>query len=313
MSTNDEKQPGQAVAAPKKPSMMAVLQTGLEGMAAELKTALPSNITPEKFISTAITGIRTSKDPKKLLEADRRSLYNAVQLAAAYGLVLDSREAALVPFGDKVQFMPMVQGLVKLARNSGLISTIAAEVVYSKDKFSYRVGTDPSPVHEPDWFADDRGEPVGVWALVTLTDGNKIHAIMPKKRVMQIAAHSKNKAQYDITSPHFTEWWKKTVIKNVLKYAPKATELEKLERLAGYDDKTQGVDTETGEIIEGEATPAAKPKRAASGTRAAAKVKEQEPAPDANAGGYIDADYTETSSDNGGGQEEEFEEEELPV
>jgi recombination protein RecT len=254
----------------KPPSLMKQLEVGLEAMKNELVTALPKNISPEKFISTAITGIRTSKDPKKLLSCDRRSLYNAVQIAASYGLVLDGREAALVPFGDTVQFMPMVQGLVKLARNSGQISTIIAEVVYSKDKFTYRVGIDESPIHEPDWFADDRGEAVGVWALITLTDGNKIHAIMPRKRVMEIASGSKNAGQYNAqTGKHFTEWWKKTAIKNVLKYAPKATELDKLERLANYDDATDGFDSETGEIIEAKAV-TEKPKVQ---TRASAKVK----------------------------------------
>lgn len=264
-----------AVTKPKPPSLIAQVQQGLTAMTGELETALPKNVSAEKFISTAITGIRTSKDPRKLLEADRRSLYNAVQIAASYGLVLDGREAALVPFGDQVQFMPMVQGLVKLARNSGLISTIIAEVVYAKDKFSYRIGIDESPVHEPDWFADDRGEPVGVWALVTLADGSKIHAIMPKRKVMNIASGSKNSKQYDAKEgKHFDEWWKKTAIKNVLKYAPKATELEKLDRLANHDDKVAGIDYENGEVLDGEAAPAATPKPKRTGTRAANKVKD---------------------------------------
>lgn len=323
----DQKTPGQEVANTKAPSKMTQLRTGLEAMAAELKTALPSNITPDKFISTAITGIRTAKDPKKLIDADRRSLYNAVQTAAAYGLILDGREAALVPFGDKVQFMPMVQGLVKMARNSGLISTIIAEVVYSKDKFSYKIGVDESPIHEPDWFADDRGDPVGVWALVTLADGSKIHAIMPKKRVMEIASTSANKAQYDPkTGKHFTEWWKKTAIKNVLKYAPKATELEKLERLSALDDKNEGfIDHETGEIIEGHSDEAPKKGRGTRASRAVKKATTGDPAAttmkaaideglvDDPNGGAIDADYTEVGGDAGQDDGEYYDEEEIPV
>jgi len=319
---SDPEKPKNEVAKPKEPSMMAVLATGLQQMAPELAASLPKNISPEKFISTAITGIRTSKDPKKLLLADRRSLYNAVQTAAAYGLVLDSREAALVPFGDQVQFMPMVQGLVKLARNSGLIATIIAEVVYAHDKFSYRIGIDPSPVHEPDWFGAERGEPVGVWALVTMTDGNKIHAILPKRRVMEIAAGSKNAAQYDPkTGKHFIEWWKKTAIKNVLKYAPKATELEKLDRLANYDDQTQGFDSETGEIIEGKPPAADKPK--ATGTRAARKVKAaagddqpKNPEPEDTNPNITDADFSEQPPAGGDDPDlglGEYGEEEIPV
>lgn len=264
--------------AAKPPSLITQVQQGMLAMSGELKVALPSNIAPEKFINTAISGIRTSRDPKRLLEADRRSFYNAVQTAATYGLLLDNREAALVPFGNTVQFMPMVQGLIKMARNSGLISTILAEVVYSKDKFSYRIGLDESPVHEPEWFSDDRGLPVGVWALVTLVDGNKIHAILPKRRVFEIAATGKNSEQYQPgKGKHWEEWWKKTAIKNVLKYAPKSTELEKLERLARYDDKAEGVAFD--DYYDAEAAPQEEGKkqgRAARAVKSAVKPKEPE-------------------------------------
>ena len=177
---------------------------------------------------TALQGIQTHKDKDKLASADRASFYLAVQRAASDGLLLDGREAALVVFANQVQFMPMVQGLIKLARNSGDIKNIEAAVVHRHDRFTYIMGEDASPKHEADWFADDRGEPIGVWAVVTLSSGEKIPAMLSKSKVMRVAAKSKNGYQYDPTKGDaWEEWWKKTAVKNVLKYAPRSTELDR--------------------------------------------------------------------------------------
>ena len=140
----------------------------------------------------------------------------------------------------------MVQGIVKLARNSGEISNIIAEVVYSNDKFVYRPGIDPHPAHDPDWFGD-RGSPLGVYAVVTLSDGEKVTTIMPQNRIMEIAGNGNNATQYmPGKGPNYVEWWRKTVIKNALKYCPKSTSLDS-QMKEGHDD------LDTAVVIDGEA------------------------------------------------------------
>ncbi len=303
-----------AVTAPKPPSAMALLRQGLEGMGTELKASLPKGVETDAFINAVITGIRTHKDTKKLIEADRRSLFNAVSMAASDGLILNGREAALVPFGDQVTYMPMVQGLVKLARNSGEITTIVAEIVYKNDKFTYRIGQDDAPVHEPDWFGEDRGAPVGVWALVTLRNGDKIPAILSKKKVMTIAGKSKNSAQYNAdTAPYWDEWWKKTAIKNVLKYAPKSTQLE---QALARENEEEFVDAETGEVTNGQpkkrTSAADKVKAAAAGMKPKeepAEVQQTEVNPN-----VVDAEFTEEHQPSGGNDyREEEDDERIPL
>lgn len=200
---------------------------GLQKMETNFKQALPKGLSVDRFIRTATNAIQMHPQRDKLLNANRQSLYNSCQKAAIDGLMLDGREAALVVFGTDATYMPMTQGLVKLARNSGEITTIVSEVVFSNDKFTYRIGIDEMPLHEPDWFGD-RGEPIGVWACVKLKNGEVISRLLPKDKIMRIAGKSKNTSQYDPKSgPHYDEWWRKTAIKNVLKYAPKSTELER--------------------------------------------------------------------------------------
>lgn len=197
-----------------------------------IESMLPPGMDVKRFMRTVVNTVSTHAQADKLLNADRNSLFSACQKAAGDGLLLDGREATLVVFRDKksntdqVTYMPMVQGLVKLARNSGDISSIVAEVVYQQDQFTYRPGIDAQPQHEPDWFGE-RGQPLGAYAVITTRDGEKITSVMPRKRIVAIGKGGRNADQYDpAKGAHYGEWWKKTVVKNVLKYAPKSTYLE---------------------------------------------------------------------------------------
>jgi len=234
----------------------------IDKMDSQLKQALPPNMDVSRFISTTKNGIQTHPQADKLAQADRRTLFASCVKAASDGLVLDGREAALVVFANNVTYMPMTQGLVKLARNSGEIANITAEVIYKNDKFTYRLGMDEVPLHEPDWFGD-RGEPVGVWGLVKLKSGENIVRILPKDKVMKIAGKTKNASQYDPKSGlYFDEFWRKTAIKNVLKYAPKSTYLESA---MNHDNEAQGFDFSDKE--------ASTPEAPKGETRAASKIK----------------------------------------
>jgi recombination protein RecT len=209
----------------------------LDKMEGSIADALKgTGISVTRFLATAKTGIQTHPDADKLAKADRQSLYLAVKRAASDGLMPDGREAALVCYFNKdkkaydVQYQPMVQGMVKLATNSGEIEAIGAYIVYEKDKFSYRAGIDPIPVHEAENWFSDRGDPVGVWGFVKLKNGNYLKpTLLPKERVLRIATRSKRASQYDPKAgPDWEEFWQKAAIRNVLKYAPRSSLLDKM-------------------------------------------------------------------------------------
>ncbi len=186
-----------------------------------------------RFLATAKTAIQTHTDKDRLASADRSSLYLAIKKAAGDGLMPDNREAALVVYGNQVQYQPMVQGLVKLARQSGEIESIGAYIVYDQDEFIYRVGIDAIPQHqaggENGWFSSKRGEPIGVWAYVKLKTGDYLEPVMlTKDRIDRIAKRSKIAKNYDPKQGlDWEEFWKKAAIRNILKYAPKSTQLER--------------------------------------------------------------------------------------
>lgn len=213
----------------------------------KLQQALPPNISADKFCRTAINAIQMHPQQDKFNNCDTRTLFVSCQKAAADGLMLDGREGTLVAYWNKnkntndISYVPMVQGLVKAARNSGEIVSIDSHIVYQSDGFQFRPGTDPQPVFEPDWkiAPSKRGDAVLAYCVVRLKDGTVITPEpMHKERIMKIAGGGNNAYQYDPDrGDHWTEWWKKTAIKNALKYAPKSSELLSVEN---SDNEGQG-------------------------------------------------------------------------
>lgn len=196
----------------------------LQRMAVEFEAVLPPQIPTDRFVRTAITAVGMQPD---LLRTDRRSLLGACMKAAQDGLLPDGREAALVVFNGKAQYMPMVAGLLKKARQSGVISSISAHVVYEHDEFDYQLGDDEHIIHKP-VITGERGKPVAVYAIARTTDGGAYREVMSVAQVEKVRAVSRARKP---DSPWNT-WWdemaRKTVIRRLAKYMPSSSDLDQL-------------------------------------------------------------------------------------
>ena len=235
------------------------LRDRLNQMTPEFKKALPGHITAEKFVRTVQTAVQMNPQIGKACDTmgGMQSLMAACTKAATDGLIIDGREAALVTFRqkvgdnyeDRIQYIPMVAGLMKKARNSGLISNISAHVVYAGDQFEYVLGDDERITHAPKF--GERGQAIAVYAIVKMKDGTVQREVMDKDAVMRIAKQSKNAGQYSPeTGQNFGEWWRKTVIRRISKYLPSSSDrdefMQAVERLdEGFDyEATDGGPTE---------------------------------------------------------------------
>lgn len=215
------------------------LRKTINNMTPEFKKALPGHIPVDRFVRTVQTALQMNPQiAQAAMKTDggMQSLLAACTKAATDGLIIDGREAALVTFNQKVsarnerdrweervQYLPMVAGLMKKARNSGEIASIAAHVVYEKDRFEYVLGDDERIVHGPAF--GNRGQPIAVYAIVRLKDGSVQREVMDKAAVMRIAAQSKNPKQYDpAEGKNYGEWWRKTVIRRISKYLPSSSD-----------------------------------------------------------------------------------------
>ena len=109
----------------------------LEKFKGEIARALPKHINPDRMARIALTAFRMTP---KLAECDPRSIFAAVIQASQLGLEVGLMgEAYLVPFGDQCQLIPGYTGLMKLARQSGLVQDIYAHEVRVNDKFTLKL------------------------------------------------------------------------------------------------------------------------------------------------------------------------------
>jgi recombination protein RecT len=205
--------------APAKTTM----QQYIKSMEGEIKKALPSVLTPERFTRMVLSALSTNP---KLGTCTPNSFLAAMMAAAQLGLEPNTPlgQAYLLPYNNKgnmeVQFQLGYKGLIDLAYRSGEVEIVQAHIVYANDTFEYQYGLDPKLVHIP---ADsDRGDPVKVYAMFRTKSGGSGFDVMSMDDVRAHAAKY-SKAYGTGFSPwktNFEEMAKKTVLKKVLKYAP---------------------------------------------------------------------------------------------
>lgn len=199
------------------------MQQYIKQMEGEIKKALPSVITPERFTRIVLSALSTNP---KLAETTPQSFLGAMMTAAQLGLEPNTPlgQAYLIPFWNsknrcsECQFQLGYKGLIDLAYRSGDVSVIQAQVVYEHDDFSYSFGLNPELKHVP--AKSDRGDPIAVYAMFRTKDDGYGFEVMSMD---DIRTHAKKFSKAYGSGPwqtNFEEMAKKTVLKRVLKYAP---------------------------------------------------------------------------------------------
>lgn len=199
-------------------------------MSDQIKNALPTNITPERMMRIALTAI--SKDPK-LAESTPESFMGALLTSAQLGLECNTPlgQAYLIPFRNtkkgvmETQFQLGYQGLIDLCYRTGQYKKIVARVVYEGDDFEYSYGLEEKLTHRPHEQSD---KPIYVYALYELKNGASAFEVMSWESIQKHAKKYSQSVKGGYSSPWQTDpesMAKKTVLKKVLKYAPKAVEI----------------------------------------------------------------------------------------
>lgn len=195
----------------------------IKAMEPEIKKALPSVITPERFTRMALSTLNTTP---KLMECSKMSFLGALMNAAQLGLEPNTvlGQAYLIPYRNKgnmeCQFQIGYKGLIDLAYRNDKMQNIQAHCVYENDQFEYELGLDSKLKHIP--ALSDRGNLILVYAMYKLTNGGYGFEVMSKE---DIDNHAKKYSQsfsssYSPWKTNYEEMAKKTVVKKLLKYAP---------------------------------------------------------------------------------------------
>jgi recombination protein RecT len=208
---------------------------------------LPAHITKERMAKLALGMMRTNP---KLASAARRnpsSFVNAIMHASKLGLE-PGIDAHLVPYENRkndtveIQCIPDYRGLLKLARNSGEITSISIQIGYTGDEFDLSLGTDDKLTHRPK-LTGDRGEPMVVYAVAKFRDGAHHVEWMPVADINRIRDGSqgyRTALRYKTDNPWISSWdemARKTLARRISKYLPRSIELQNAERLMDAADK----------------------------------------------------------------------------
>lgn len=236
-------------------------------MQAQFERALPKVITPERFTRIALTAL--SSNPA-LMGCEKRSFLGALMNSAQLGLEPNTPlgQAYLIPFKNKkkeiveCQFQIGYKGLLDLAYRSGEFASIYAQTVYEKDEFEYEYGLEMKLKHKPSM--KDRGEPICYYAVFKLKNGGSSFVVMSKDDMVRYGMKYSKTYNAGPWQTDFDSMAKKTVLKQLLKYAPVRsdylTEAEVMDNSKSIYENVSGeviqesviVDEETGEILENE-------------------------------------------------------------
>lgn len=193
----------------------------IERQGPQIARALPAHLSAERFVRIALTQVRRTP---RLAACDAASLLGAIMQLAQVGLEPDGRNAHLVPFKNEATAIIDYRGYMELARRSGQIADIYAEVVHAADRFEYRLGLHRDIVHEP---ADgDRGELTHAYAVANFKDGGVAFVVLTKADIERRKASSKTANRSDSmwqTAPEAA--WRKTAVRALAPYLPYSPEL----------------------------------------------------------------------------------------
>ncbi len=217
----------------KEQNKVDIARGVLMAMKGEIQNALPSYMPVDKFIRTALTAINTTP---KLLNCSRESLLAAIMNSAQLGLEFNTPlgEAYLIPYGNKVNFQLGYQGLLKLAYNTGQFKRITAREVRENEKFHINYGTGEID-HEP-CLTGDSGDVIGYYAIYQTKDGGQDVFYMSKEDAYNYGHKYSQSFNNGPWETNFDAMAKKSALKQVLKYAPKAISSQNLVQATSLDN-----------------------------------------------------------------------------
>lgn len=201
----------------KKPDLYAAL----ERMKPAIASALPKHCSPDRMARIALTALRTVP---KLAECTPQSFFGAIMQASQLGLEVCSPlgMAYIIPYGTEATLIIGFQGLMDLARRSGMVKSIRAHEVCENDAFSWELGLDPKLYHKPS--EGERGRMTHVYAVAKLSDGEPIFTVLTMQQVDSYRARSRASK----SGPWVTDYEsmaRKTAVRRLFTWLPKSAEM----------------------------------------------------------------------------------------
>ena len=234
----------------------------------QLATVAAKHLRPERMMRILANAMRTTP---QLAECEPLSLLGAMMTSASLGLEPQTPlgQCYLIPFKNRkknvteVQFILGWKGMIALARRSGAIVSIHADVVYQNDEFSFEYGSDQHLRHKP---SGERENPQYAYCYAKLTDGEAF-IVLPWPEIIKTRENSqgyqtaKRYGRLDDTPwvKHEHAMAKKTAVRRLFDELP--ISIEEVSEAVDVDEQhvdftNYAMNPDEGPTIEGEYTEA---------------------------------------------------------
>jgi recombination protein RecT len=252
-----EKAETAAVERAKAPTLAQVAEQSIQAHAGMLDAVLPAQVDRRRFAQMAIQACRQAPDLAACFGTKQgaASFLLAVGQAAMVGLEPNTptQDCWILPRkAGKVQEAQLTigyRGIMRLARRSGTLRSIVAEVVREHDTFDYGYGQDgPYLEWKP---AEERGELTHAFAIAWTKDGGRAQMVLSRAQVEDRRASSDSwrNTRSRPYSP-WTNWpeamWRKSAIRALAPYLDLTVEAETVlhrdEHRLTYDPSAEAID-----------------------------------------------------------------------
>jgi len=211
-------------------SELAKRDAGLLGLLEKMKPAiaqaLPKHISAERMARIAMTAVRSNA---QLAKCSPVSFLGSLLQASQLGLEVNTPlgHAYLIPYKDVATLVIGYQGMLDLARRSGLVKAIYAHPVFEGDEFDYELGLEPKLRHKPKEQSDVLTH---VYAVARLLTGEPIFTVLTRAKVETFRARSRASG----SGPWVTDFdamAMKTAVRRLWSWLPKSAEQAVAQRL----------------------------------------------------------------------------------
>lgn len=153
----------------------------------QLQMVAARHLSPERMMRLMANAVRTTP---ALQNCDPLSLLGSMMTCASLGLEPNTMlgHVFVIPFKNKSKGITEVnlvlgyKGMIDLARRSGAVVSIHADVVYEADEFSFEYGSNQHLKHVP---AGDRQGPTHAYCHAKLIDGEAF-IVLPYTEVLKV-------------------------------------------------------------------------------------------------------------------------------
>lgn len=224
----------------------------LEDNRAQIAAALPRHVNADRMLVVAQTAVTQTP---ALLECYTPSLFGSLIKCTQLGLEPNNAlgQLYLVPFNNKrerrkdVQVIIGYRGMIDLARRSGAIKSIWADVVRQGDVFEYERGMNDKLRHIES--ENERGDITHFYSYAHLKDGGFVFDV---KNIVWMNTHmltTQSRGAYGPWKDHYEQMGRKTMIRRLFNYLPVSIEMAEAQAIdATGETKTQNM----GLVLDGE-------------------------------------------------------------